>query len=258
MHDYLLSMASDHTNERIKDDLTDFIVKTHNRNNFSNTPLTVLNTFIKESHSKTLERVEHEFSSVKIALSTPDDNGQARRLPSARSFSKSSPLSRATFETLIMKSYGARLAEQQLTYPYPSGGGLYSGQVIVYIKNVEGYEEGSYHYLPVSNQFEKLHSLRPERVDMALFMRDEKHLTEYDFFIFYGSLLDKHICKYGYRGYRLALLEIGSMYRNAELETRHLSLKNIVWGGFRDEALTVALGLDPRVMVPVICQLIGR
>jgi len=258
MHDYLLSMAYDHTDERIKDDLVDFIVKTHNRHNLSNTPFTVLNTFIKDSQSAALERTEHEFSPVKKPILTPDDSAEIRRLPSAKSFKRSGTLSHTAFETLIMKSFRGRIHEHLITYPYPSGGGLYTGQVIIYIKNVEGYEEGSYHYLPVSNQFEKLHGLSCSLVNAALFMRNETHLEEYDFFILYGSLLDKHICKYGYRGYRLAVLEIGSMYRNAELESHNLNLKSIVWGGFRDEALTVALGIDPRVVVPVICQIVGR
>lgn len=258
MHDYLLSMACDHTDERIKDELTDFIVRTHNRNIISHSPHTVLNTYISESQSAALESTEHEFSPIKKALLTPDDPSQVRRLPSSGGFRRCGALRRTAFENLIMNSFRGRLSEHRITYPYPSGGGLYSGQVIVYIRNVEGYETGAYHYLPLSNQFEKLHDLSASLVNAALFMRGETHLNEYDFFILYGSLLDKHICKYGYRGYRLAVLEIGSMYRNAEREAQNLKLSSIVWGGFRDEALTVALGIDPRVVVPVICQIVGR
>lgn len=54
------------------------------------------------------------------------------------------------------------------------------------------------------------------------------------------------------------MLEIGSMYKNLEFFAQKESLKNRVWGGFNDEALTVSLGLDPRAFVPVICQIVGR
>ncbi|MEH0874299.1 SagB/ThcOx family dehydrogenase [Pectobacterium cacticida] len=258
MHDYLLSLTYDHIDGNIKDDITDFIVKTHGRENYISTIITTINSFLTKDQGASLERTEHEFSPEKITILTQDRNSKAPRLPSARSFKKCKPLNRATFETLIMNSFRGRMAEHRITYPYPSGGALYTGQVIVYIKNVEGYEEGAYHYLPISNQFEKLQSLSYSLVKKALFTRDEKNLSEFDFFILYGSLIDKHICKYGYRGYRLAVLEIGSMYTNVELECQSLYLKNIVWGGFWDEALTVSLGLDPRVVVPMICQIVGR
>lgn len=258
MHDYILSMVNDHIDEKIKNDVTDFIIKTHNRHNVKNTPFPVVNTFIKDAQALIMERTEHEFSTTKISLPVPQHPSLMQRLPSAKLFKRNVPLGRKTFETLVINSFSACMVNNRITYPYPSAGGLYTGQVIIYIRNVQGYQPGAYHYLPVSNQFEKLQSLSSHSVNSALFMQDEKHLVEYDFFIFYGSILNKHLCKYGCRGYRFALLEIGSMYRNLEIETQREGLRSIVWGGFSDEILSVTLGIDPRVVVPVMCQIVGK
>uniref|UniRef100_UPI001428AA4A SagB/ThcOx family dehydrogenase n=1 Tax=Type-D symbiont of Plautia stali TaxID=1560356 RepID=UPI001428AA4A len=201
---------------------------------------------------------QHEFSLNKVDIQACRGKHHPERAPSANEFTAHFPLAREIFETIFINSLGASTSQRVLRYPYPSGGALYSGQAIVFINNVEGYKKGSYHYLPISNQFEKLDSLCESIVNDALFIRNDHNLKNYDFFILYGSLIDKHLCKYGYRGYRLAILEIGSMYRNTELELQRLNLGSTIWGGFQDEALSVALGIDPRVVIPVICQIVGR
>lgn len=258
MHDYLISMVNDHIDENIKNDTADFVIKTHNRQNLDAIPIPVFSTFISKSQTAVLERTEHSFASEKISLLENHHPLSKLRSASSNAFIKKEPLNRPRFESVIINSFSARAVNDKMTYPYPSGGGLYTGQVIIFVQNVDGYAPGAYHYLPVSNQFEKLDNLCLSLVNAALFMLAEKNFMEYDFFILYGSLMDKHICKYGYRGYRLAILEIGSMYRNLECEAQKAGLGYRVWGGFQDEALAVSLGIDPRVVVPVICQLIGR
>lgn len=258
MHDYLLSMVGDYIDESIKNDIDEFYVKTFNRYTAKNKPFPVVKTLLNDGDIIALEKTEHEFSVSKIEVSYTKNEDDVFRLPSAKRFKIYPALEKKLFEKIIVDSFGSSEIDNTIVFPYPSGGALYSGQVVVYIKNVAGYDAGAYHYLQISNQLEKLNNLDNDLINESLFINKESSLINYDFFILYGSLLDKHICKYGYRGFRLAMLEIGSMYKNLEFFAQKESLKNRVWGGFNDEALTVSLGLDPRAFVPVICQIVGR
>lgn len=258
MHDYILSMVNDHVDEKIKNDIDSFYAKTHNRRVDKLLPFPVVNTLMDNRLLTKLERVEHSFSLNKIQLNSHKKSTLTQRKSSANYFVKHSKLKKRVFEDMVFNSYGIHDYNGEYIFPYPSGGALYGGQVIIYIKNVEGFPVGAYHYLPKTNQLEKLDNLKEETINESLFIKKNEQFYNYDFFVFYGSLLDKHVCKYGYRGIRLAILEIGSMYRNLEFESCKNELNSRVWGGFKDESLAISLGLDPRVIVPVICQLVGR
>ncbi|HCM1965005.1 TPA: SagB/ThcOx family dehydrogenase [Salmonella enterica subsp. salamae serovar 56:l,v:z39] len=258
MHDYTLSVVNDHIDEKIKSEIEIFYAKTHNRHTPQLSPFPVVKTLMDNKSLANIENIEHHFSAEKIQLNNYIKSCPTLRRSSAIKFCRYSELKQDIFEGIIYASYGAKMHNGKFIFPYPSGGALYSGQVVIYIKNVEGFQVGAYHYLPKTNQLEKLSNLNEEVINKSLFIKSDARFNNYDFFVFYGSLLDKHVCKYGYRGIRLAILEIGSMYRNIEIESAKYSLNSRVWGGFRDESLAISLGLDPRVIVPVICQLVGR
>jgi SagB-type dehydrogenase family enzyme len=258
MHDYLISVINDSVDEKIKNEITEFHIKSNNRDVPDFTPFPLIKTLLTNEQIQGLEKTEHPFSGNRISLNSTINSSTGKRKPSASYLKKHDPLLKKTLDDIIIKSFGTFLNNGQISYPYPSGGGLYSAQIIIYLKNIEGYEPGAYHYLAVSNQLERLVSLQENLIEKALFINEESRFNHYDFFILYSSLIDKHVCKYGYRGYRLAMVEIGSMFRNLEIETQKEGLRSRVWGGFNDEALSISLGIDPRVLTPVICQIIGR
>ena len=215
-------------------------------------------TLLSESQIEALQWSEHAFDKITCLIQNTGISDYLERPPSATFFTHLSPLDYNVFSTILYNSFAARQNSERTIMPYPSGGAIYSGQIIVFIKNVSNIEQGAYHYLPITSKLEKLNSLPIDIVEKSLFMNFSPEFINYDFFIFYGSIISKHICKYGHRGYRLGVMEIGSMYRNMELHVTNLHLQSRVWGGFKDESLTVSLGVDPRVIMPMICQLIGR
>ncbi|QTF08943.1 SagB/ThcOx family dehydrogenase [Brenneria izadpanahii] len=258
MFDYMLAVLNDTIDQRVHNDLMDFHVKTCNRVDKKINPFNFNRTLLTDGQNRMLEWSEHRFGNVKRELRNDEILHSFHRVPSSSGFSACSPLSGDVFSALINSCYGAHRSGERIIMPYPSGGALYSGQVIIYVKNISNFQPGAYHFLPLSGEIESLSALSIKVVEESLFIGKNDKFSDYDFFILYGSVITKHAAKYGYRGYRLAMLEIGSMYRNMEIACNTLELDNRVWGGFNDEALTVALGLDPRVILPVVCQLVGR
>ncbi|EJJ3932097.1 SagB/ThcOx family dehydrogenase [Salmonella enterica] len=258
MHDFLLSVVNDTIDNLIQREVNEFHTKSQNRMDDPFLPFNINITLLTSKQTEALQWKEHTFGSECIPLGNNITPRKFNRKHSAVLFEKKAPLSKDIFNQVISDSFAATIETHGIKMPYPSGGALYSGQVIIFIKNVQGYGHGAYHYLPISNKLESLDALPIEVVEDALFMQKPSNFINYDFFILYGSLMSKHISKYGYRGYRLSMMEIGSMYRNMEIQSTYHHLTNRVWGGFCDEALSVSLGVDPRVIVPQVCQLIGR
>ena len=101
-------------------------------------------------------------------------------------------------------------------------------------------------------------SLKAHARAVAERIGENQEFADFDFAIFYSTLAAIPIAKYGARGYRLAMVEAGSMYQLASQIAQSVSLQNRVWGGLDDEGLSIALGIDPRAVWPLVCQIFGR
>lgn len=144
---------------------------------------------------------------------------------------------------------------------YPSGGAIYP--IEVFCVNINGDVQGwptssdALHLLPVSRALEA-HS---PQIDIRSLSRSIA--PESDFIgspalaIIYCIYLPKALFKYRFRGYRLALLEAGSMYMLTDLRCKELNLKSRVWSGFTDHQIVKALNLNPTLFLPACIQLIG-
>ena len=114
--------------------------------------------------------------------------------------------------SLISRIFAQALAaDQQRRRPYPSGGALYTVEaVLITGPRVRGGQSlSALHFLPVSNAFEVLTT--------HVAATDFSSLTDIpnpSFCVLYCVNLKKSIFKYRSRGYRLSLLEAGSMYQN--------------------------------------------
>ncbi|WP_445115707.1 SagB/ThcOx family dehydrogenase [Acinetobacter sp. WZC-1] len=213
--------------------------------------LTNLNFYDLQSLPKTEQRMGGHL----VDTGTQPQQVDHGRKSSASVFHRHDPLARDQLMHILNLAFGV---DQDNTMPYPSGGALYSAQVFVYLNNITELDAGAYHYLPFSHQLEKVDCLDQEQVNQSLFIESSEEFEPYDFFIFYSLLAAKSASKYRFRGYRMGLMEVGSMYRNLEILAGKAALKSRVWGGFHDERLAVSLGMDPGVFLPVICQLVGR
>jgi len=138
--------------------------------------------------------------------------------------------------------------------PYPSGGALYSAEmVLVFGDTIEGVPAFSVgHYLPVTNRFELL----PGRFDRAKFDAISS-IKGVSFYIAYFVNLKKATFKYRSRGYRLALLEIGSIYQKIIGAAQEDGLASRVLAGFSEYEFTKDCGLDSRLLLPAVIHAFG-
>lgn len=155
------------------------------------------------------------------------------------------------------------LTKSPTTYKrgYPSGGALYPIEVFcINLHNkIEQWstESDALHLLPSSRSLEAhtpsidIHQLTeaiiPESIDIG-----SPSLA-----LIYSIYLPKALFKYRYRGYRLSLMEAGSMYMITDLRCKELQLNSRPWSGYTDHQVTKNLNLNPSLFLPVCIQLIG-
>lgn len=144
---------------------------------------------------------------------------------------------------------------------YPSGGALYP--IEVFIANLSNSitdwpgTSNILHLLPASCAFE-VHC--PITGDPQALIPSRLRTTSIgtpSLALIYMAYLPKALFKYRYRGYRLALMEAGSMYMLVDLRCKELDLKSRNWSGFTDHEVTKTLRLNPTLFVPLCIQYIG-
>lgn len=183
------------------------------------------------------------------------------RNKSAEDFNERTGVEFDVIERLLTNSFSA-ISGDSNRRPYPSGGALYPVEVFLCMtsKNIFGKPlSGSiFHYCPLSNGFEIISSEDENEVLDVISGYDETTLGHPQFAFVYTVFFDKAVVKYKNRGYRLALLEAGSMYQQADLCAKELGLKNRVWAGFTDYQVAKLLKVNPKHLMPLAVQFFGH
>jgi SagB-type dehydrogenase family enzyme len=143
---------------------------------------------------------------------------------------------------------------------YPSAGALYSVEVFccsLSPKNTWPCPEKILHLLPHSRKFEIMQgSYDANSIKEAILPKGSK-IGNPSLAIVYVMYMPKTLFKYRYRGYRLALMETGSIYMLIDLQCKHLNIKSRQWSGYTDNMLCKVIGLNPTLFFPACVQLIG-
>ena len=123
-----------------------------------------------------------------------------------------------------------------------SAGGLYPVKQLVFCRNVSDLSYGIYEFSETEVSLKKM-DLHLEDDLETLFRTEHVEFENVSAIIFWvGNLL--RICpKYGDRGYRYLLLEIGHIAQNACLAATALKIPNVLVGGFDDDKTSELLGL---------------
>lgn len=144
---------------------------------------------------------------------------------------------------------------------YPSGGALYP--VEVFFVNLDNKisrwpsECNALHLLPTSRTFE-VHSPRIDTIQLSRAITPKgSSIGSPSLALIYLTYLPKALFKYRHRGYRLALMEAGSMYMLIDLHCKELNLKSRPWSGFTDHEITKSLNLNPALFIPLCIQFVG-
>lgn len=98
----------------------------------------------------------------------------------------------------------------------------------------------------------------PDTIRSNLSGGDSEILGLPHFALVYAVFFERAIFKYRTRGYRLALMEAGSMYQTADLYAKALGLRSRLWAGFTDFQVAKTIGIDMRHMAPLVVQFFGN
>jgi len=126
---------------------------------------------------------------------------------------------------------------------WPSAGGLYPLDTYVVAQTVGGMPEGVYHYDPLGHRLQRLEAPDPVAVLREGFFWQEFVCTAAAV-VLLVAVVERTTAKYGERGYRLLHLDAGHAGQNLLLTAEQLGLRAVAVGGFDDDALAGALGLD--------------
>lgn len=150
--------------------------------------------------------------------------------------------------TVLHYAYGTTGRVISPDYPrtlrtVPSAGALYPIDLFLFANNVESLEVGMYHYCPIKQGLHPLNRKdQKQRIAEALVQRDI--FAEAPVFLFLVANFGRTVFKYGNRGYRFVFLDAGHLAQNVNLVATGLGLASCNLGGYYDNIIDEALGLD--------------
>jgi SagB-type dehydrogenase family enzyme len=136
----------------------------------------------------------------------------------------------------------------------PSAGALYPLEVYVIVGNVKGLAAGVYRYMQKRHELVMVSEgdIRSALADAALGQGPVKH-GAVD--IVLTSVYDRTTRKYGDRGIRYVLIEIGHVAQNISLQATAMELGSVMIGAFHDEEVKGLLKLTkeetPLYIIPI-------
>jgi SagB-type dehydrogenase family enzyme len=130
---------------------------------------------------------------------------------------------------------------------YPSAGGRYPPEIYLSINGLKWIASGIYHYNVIEHSLE-LMILGDQRKRLNKFVYQEMVLKAPITFIISG-VLNRTQVKYGPRGYRYVLLDIGHLAQNLYLVATNLKIGCCTIGGFSDDKINNYLDLNENEQV---------
>ena len=126
----------------------------------------------------------------------------------------------------------------------PSAGGLYPVEHYVVANDVEGLEQGLYHYDVLGRALERL-SAGDLRLPIARAALDQRIAADAQAVFIWTAVLERSRWKYGERFLRYVLLDAGHIAENVALAATALGLGTCQIAAFFDEEAADILGVDP-------------
>jgi len=189
-----------------------------------------------------------------VALPPVDPGGVdelAARRASCRAY-RAAPLPLATVAALLVSGYGVVEVvsgannSQLVRRTVPSAGGLFPLELLVFLRRIDGLDDGVYRYVPVGHCLDLVQPGDLFETVLAPTLYAYPFIEQANGFIAIAAVFDRTQRKYGPRGYRYMLLEAGHVGHQLSLRGVELGLGTLCIGGFTDAALNAALGLDPQ------------
>ena len=129
----------------------------------------------------------------------------------------------------------------------PSAGALYPLDIYVIVgeKGVKGMEAGVYHYLPKTHEILSV-SKGDRRREVASASLRQMWMAQAPVLFVIAAEYKRNAWKYGERGIRYALIEVGHVGQNLFLQAEAIGLGAGIVGAFNDEDVAKAISLPPK------------
>jgi SagB-type dehydrogenase family enzyme len=125
----------------------------------------------------------------------------------------------------------------------PSAGALYPIETYLAVNNVESVEAGLYHFQVAEFGLEKLDTgFQGDKVARAAL--DQHFLAKAGVVFIWSAVLRRNFAKYGHRGLRYVLMDVGHICQNMLLVAEALSLGTCPVAAFYDDEMNRLLKLD--------------
>ncbi len=126
----------------------------------------------------------------------------------------------------------------------PSGGGLFPLELYIVVLNAH-ISSGLYHYRPDVNCLEFLKE-GEFLEELSTFIHAEPYVNmkESSFIVISTGIIERVLIKYGDRGYRFLMQEVGLVAQNISLTSESIGLGSCIIGGYNDDMANHFLGID--------------
>ncbi len=170
---------------------------------------------------------------------------------------KDKPLSADQFLQILWAAQGIT-EENGFKRAAPSGGALYPADVYAVAgkDSVDGMSQGVYHFRPGEYAVDRI-AEGDRRTKVATASLGQMWMAAAPVQIVLTAQYNRITRKYGDRGERYALIEIGHIGQNVFLQCQALGLAAGIVGAFNDRELAGAIGL-PEEHEPLIVMPVGR
>ncbi len=126
----------------------------------------------------------------------------------------------------------------------PCGGARHEFETYLLVRNVDGLENGAYHYLPMEHALEFLHSVEDMEKKITDSMCDQGWAAKANV-VFYWSMVAYRVeWRYGIFAHRPALIDVGHVGQNLYLACSGLGLGCCAIAAFQHEICNEIFGLD--------------
>lgn len=139
----------------------------------------------------------------------------------------------------------------------PSGGALYPAEIYLGIRNVSDVEPGIYHYNVPDHALELMISGDPTEKLYEVCCQQE-YVKKASVVFLISGVLQRTKRKYGERGYRYVLLDVGHLGQNIYLSCTALSLSVMTTCGFFDDEANKLLRIDGNDEATLYVAFVGK
>jgi SagB-type dehydrogenase family enzyme len=194
-----------------------------------------------------------------VVLPAPDFEGQialgkalsARR--SLREF-KAGAVSLAEVSQLLWAAQGVTSDKGHRTTP--SAGALYPLELYLLAGNVEGLEQGVYHYQPKEHAILRI-AKDDLRLELAKAAISQDWMAHAPLILVITAIYERTNAKYGDRTIRYVNMEVGAASQNVALQGEALGLGTVMVGAFYEMKVQSLLEL-PEDMIPLCLLPVGK